>query len=283
MARVALAGHLTQMREEAGLKRPPVARACDMSLSTLWRMETAQTAADVLKVRALCAHYHAAPERTEELVRLARETTRLGWWQDLAIPEGLATYIAMEDAAVRLETYQPELVPGLMQTEDYARVLSGLSPGISADEAERLVRVRATRQGLVTRALRPLQVDAVLSEAVLARPVGGGHVMAAQLFRMAEMAGQPSVSIRVVPLSASISAGTLAGSFTILQFPTAGGGLAGQPPTVFIDELAGTLCLTDSENADRYGHAFNAFSDVCLEPAESRELILKYAKEMEEA
>ena len=113
------------------------------------------------------------------------------------IPEGFDVYIGLEEAASQISWYEPELVPGLLQTDQYAR--SVIKDDImDDDELDRRVQLRLARQALVRRRTAPLRLHVALNEAILRRPVGGPDVMAAQLGSLAEASGQPNVSLRIV-------------------------------------------------------------------------------------
>src|SRR5205823_4013589 len=141
------------------------------------------------------------------------------------IPEGFDVYIGLEEAASELSWYEPELVPGLLQTEGYARTLiSADNPGVGEEEISRRVHVRMARQPLIRRATAPLQLDVALNEGILRRPVGGPRVMAEQLDQLAEVSELANVSLRVAPFSAGVHPGVMSGPFVILRFPVNGDG-----------------------------------------------------------
>jgi hypothetical protein len=172
----------------------------------MWRIETVQTSLRSLDVEAMCRIYDAPTDLTEALMGLAKETKARGWWHAYGdvIPEGFDVYIGLEEAASQLAWYESELVPGLLQTEDYARTLiEADNPGVDAEEISRRVHVRIARQPLVHRATSPLQLSVALNEGILRRPVGGPRVMSEQLARLAEVSERPNVSLRVVPFMPS--------------------------------------------------------------------------------
>ena len=167
----------------------------------------------------MCRIYGAAADITEALMALAKETKARGWWQAYgdALPEWFDLYVGLEAAAARLSWYEQELVPGLFQTDDYARALIRADhPDEDDAEIDRRMRLRLGLEAILRRSVDPPVLQVVLDEPVLRRPVGGPGVMAAQLDRLAVVSELPNVELRVVPFSAGIHPGILASSFTIL-------------------------------------------------------------------
>ena len=126
----------------------------------------------------------------------------------MSYPENFDVYLGLEEAAASLAWYEPELVPGLLQTEDYARaVISAGKPGTDAEEIDRRVQLRIERQVLIRRPHVPLELRVAVNESILRRQVGGREVMAGQLDALADVAGLPNVRLRVVPFSAGLHHG----------------------------------------------------------------------------
>ncbi len=231
----------------------------------------------------MCRIYAAPPDLTGALMGLARETKAKGWWHAYGdvIPEGFDIYIGLEEAATQISAYQPELVPGLLQTEQYARaVIQADNPGVAAEEIDRRVHVRIARQALVRRQTAPPRLTVVLSEAIVRRPVGGTKVMAAQLGSLAESAALPNVALRVVPFTAGLHHGVMSGPFVILRFPLNGDGHDSEPATVYTDGFTGALYLDKPREVDRYASAFENIWSAALDQAASRELIRQAAEEL---
>ncbi|WP_326699869.1 DUF5753 domain-containing protein [Streptomyces sp. NBC_01754] len=214
---------------------------------------------------------------------LAKETKNHGWWHAYGdvIPEGFDLYIGLEEAADRLSWYESELVPGLFQTPDYARVLIERSdPGRDDAEVERRVHVRSTRQALLTRVTAPPNVDVVLNEAAVRRPVGGGKVMADQLEHLVHLNELEHVSIRVVPYAAGLHAGIMSGPFVTLRFPTYGESSYTEPPTVYVEGFTGALYLDKPDEIERYDGAFTSMWGSALDEAGSTSLLKQAAREL---
>jgi hypothetical protein len=214
---------------------------------------------------------------------LARETKARGWWHAYGdvIPEGFDVYIGLEEAASQLAWYESELVPGLLQTEDYARTLiQADNPGVDDQEISRRVHVRMARQPLIRRATAPLHLQVALNEGILRRPVGGPAIMAGQLARLAEVAELANVSLRVVPFSAGLHPGLMSGPFVILRFPLNGDRRESEPATVYMDGFTGALYLDKPGEVERYAQAFGGIWDAGLDETASRDLIHHAAEEL---
>jgi hypothetical protein len=212
---------------------------------------------------------------------LAKETKARGWWQAYgdAVPEWFDLYVGLEAAASRLFLYGQELVPGLFQTEEYARTLIAAdNPGVEPVEIDRRVQLRMARQALVGRVIDQPALQVALNESVLRWPVGGPAVMAAQLERLEAASALPNVSLRVVPFSAGFHPGILSGSFNVLRFPLNGSGADTEPPTVYADLYTGALYLDKPQEIERYSDAFTGIWQHALDESSSRELIRQAAE-----
>lgn len=278
-----LGRYLRDMRNRAGLTVKDSARGLEWSETKIWRIETGQTSLRSFDVEVMCRVYGAAPDITEALMGLAKETKARGWWQAYgdAVPEWFDLYVGLEAAASKLFLYGQELVPGLFQTEDYARTLiTADHPEESDEESGRRVGLRMARQALVRRPIDPPLLQVALNESVLRRPIGGPQVMIAQLERLAAASKLPNVSLRVVPFSSGFHPGVLSGSFNILRFPLNGNGTESEPPTVYADLYTGALYLDKPNEIERYSEAFSGIWQHALDEPASRELISQAAEEL---
>jgi transcriptional regulator with XRE-family HTH domain len=276
-----LGRYLRDLRNAAGLTVKDAARGLEWSEAKMWRIETGQTSLRSLDVEAMCRIYGARQDITNALMGLAKETKARGWWQAYgdAVPEWFDLYVGLEAAASRLFLYGQELVPGLLQTEDYARTLIAAdNPGVEPAEIDRRVRLRMARQALISRTIDQPALQVALNESVLRWPVGGTTIMAAQLERLAAASDLPNVSLRVVPFSAGFHPGILSGSFNILRFPLNGNGADSEPPTVYADLYTGALYLDKPQEIERYSDAFTGIWQQALDESSSRELITQAAE-----
>ncbi|MDT0310523.1 Scr1 family TA system antitoxin-like transcriptional regulator, partial [Streptomyces sp. DSM 44917] len=170
-----LGRYLRELREAARLSVKAAAASLEWSTPKIWRIETGQVSLRSFDVRNMCEIYGASPEMTEALTGLAKETKARGWWHAYGdvIPEGFDLYVGLEEAAVSQDSYQSDIIPGLFQTEGYARdVIRTHTRGIGDAELEGRVRLRIERQTILTRVTAPLTLRVALSETVLRRPVG---------------------------------------------------------------------------------------------------------------
>src|ERR1022692_2940300 len=153
-----LGRYLRELRNRERLTVKTAAEKLEWSEAKMWRMETGQTSLRSLDVEAMCKIYAAPADLTEALMGLAKETKARGWWHAYGdvIPEGFDVYIGLEEAASGFSWYESELIPGLVQTERYAReIIEADNPGVDADEIDRRVRLRMARQALLTRVTAP--------------------------------------------------------------------------------------------------------------------------------
>jgi transcriptional regulator with XRE-family HTH domain len=195
-----LRNELRRAREAAHRTQRDVTLAMDWSVSKLIRIESGTVNISTNDLRALMAFYGVPEETTEALVQLAkaaRGPTPWAAWRNDVSPEYLA-FLGYESSASIIRNFEPVLVPGLLQTEEYARtVLEAIEP---ADKVDSLVDLRIQRQELLVRP-NPPKVNLALDEAVIRRRVGGADVMRRQIRRILDVAQEPHVTVRVVPFA----------------------------------------------------------------------------------
>jgi transcriptional regulator with XRE-family HTH domain len=279
-----LGRYLRDLRNAQRLTVRAAAEHLEWSEAKIWRIETGQVGLRSLDVQAMCQIYGAAPDLTGALMGLAKETKARGWWHSFGdvIPEGFDVYIGLEEAASTICWYESELVPGLLQSEAYARaIIAADKPTVDSEEIDRRVHVRMARQTLLTRVTACPELRIVLNEAILRRPVGGVDVMTAQLERMLYASELPNVELRVIPFSAGVHHGIVSGPFEILRFPLNGDGRASEPPTVYVDGFTGDLYLDKAREIERYDEAFNRIWSAALDESASQELIRRASEELE--
>jgi transcriptional regulator with XRE-family HTH domain len=259
---------LRKLRTEKGFTVEQAADRLLFSGSKLSRMETGHGVATPRDIRDLCALYGVTDEaERERMTSLAREGKRAGWWQGYDL-DYFATYVGLEAEAAGISYYQSAIVPGLMQTPDYARAMHEANvPEIPPGRIEQLIEVRLTRQQLLVQE-PPLRLEAILDEALLHRVVGGPVVMAAQLDHLVELSGQPNVTMRVIPFSVGAHP-AMNSTFNILEFA---GPVA---PVVYVEGLVGWIYVERPQDVERYQQVFKHLRTVSLNPRESIELIAK--------
>jgi transcriptional regulator with XRE-family HTH domain len=267
----ALANALERRREAAGLSREEVGSALEWSSMKLWRIETARVTVAAGDARELALLYRLEDADTQALVELARQAKRPGWWKGMSqsLPEGFSVHLELESASRTISTYEVQFVPGLWQTEDYARaVLGARSVNSTPDQIERQVAIRMRRQQIRDRTSPPApEIWAVLDESVIRRVVGGRDVMRGQLARLLEISDSTTVTLQVLSFSAGAHMAAY-GSFSLFD-PSE----PAFPVTASSDRPTGTLIEDDPSVISQYTVIFDHLRATSLNPAESRSLI----------
>ncbi|RFU36686.1 XRE family transcriptional regulator [Actinomadura logoneensis] len=270
-----LAAELRKLRKDAGLTRDEVTARTALNPATLWRIETAKTRPQARTLRTLLELYGASEERCAELAALLRESARRGWVHAVAsgLRENHVSYIEFEGSATRVSNYESSLVPGLLQTEEYARAaIAGIRPEITEAEVDHRVGVRMRRQEVLT-ASDPLELRAVLDEAVLRRRVGGAELMSRQAEHLLEASSLRNVTLQVVPFTAGAHPG-MAGAFVVMEFPEdAGSGVA------YVDGQGGDAFLEEEADVQRCQQLFDRLRAMALSPRASAALITRAVRE----
>jgi transcriptional regulator with XRE-family HTH domain len=243
-----LAAQLRELRENAGLTQEDVSERTGKDRSTLYRLESAQQRPQKSTLIQLLDLYGVAEPRRGDLLMLLREAGQRGWMQQYRseLPEVYSDYISFEDEARSISNYESLFVPGLLQTEAYARAqLRGTLPTATDAEIENRVAARTERQPVLAKDGAP-KLWAIMDEAALRRLVGGRDVMRGQVTRLLEARLLPNVTIQVVPYGAGAHPG-MDGSFVILDFPD-----VDDPSIVYVESAAGGLFLEEEAEIRRY-------------------------------
>jgi transcriptional regulator with XRE-family HTH domain len=267
-----LAAELRRLRGDSGLKTTDVARHLGWSASKVSRYELARTGLKLADVREMLTFYGADAQRQNELLALAEEASEKGWWEDFAdvLPEEQISLTGLEDEATAEWAWHLEVIPGLLQTEEYARHVNtkgySLAP-VPPGQIERSVRVRMKRQELLTRD-PPLALSAVLDEGVLRRHVGGSQLMRRQLGHLLEVAQLPNVSLRVLRLEDDPP--MVMNSFDLLRF---GDEDTRMPDVVYTEHFRATLYFEGETDTYQYRIVFQRLQDAALPEPESMDFI----------
>jgi len=278
-----LGAELRRLRNDAGLTLDEVAGRMTCSTSKISRLETGKGIPKVPDVRELMRIYGVGSEITQtELLRLVHDGREHGWWEPLTdavqperfVMESLSRYVALENDAIAVYSFDLGTVHGLLQTEGYMRaVLGTLLPHHGAEEIDRLIELRWHRQAALIRDdPPPLEMHMLIDESVLRRHVGAPGVMAAQLEHLLEMSGRTNVRIQVLPLSAGILRAH-AGQFVLLEIPDALGS-----DVVYIESHAHNQYLDSMSDVEEYRSVHADTSRAALPPEESRDVIASYRK-----
>jgi transcriptional regulator with XRE-family HTH domain len=270
-----LAAELRRLRERAGFLGEEAAARLGWSASKLSRIETGKTGVKQDDLRLLLNLYGVSEGHRAEVLALAREPDKAASADDAAIATfqaGYGAFVNAEAEAIRLWDWEPQLVPGLLQTESYARaVIQGwysmfnLPPG----ELDLQVEARMKRQRVLTQD-QSLEFSAVIDESVIQRRFGDNSVMHQQLQRLSESADLPNVEIRVLTLDGNHPVGTA--PFTYMQFPQEY--QVPQPDIVYVEQLDNNYFVGDMADTNKYRVAFEHLRREALSPADSRDLII---------
>jgi transcriptional regulator with XRE-family HTH domain len=271
--RLVVGAQLRRLREANGMTREAAGYAIRGSESKISRLELGRVSfkkrdiTDLLKLYGLPED----DERAESLVRLAEEANQPGWWHryDEAITKWFETYLGLEEAANYIRTYENQFIPGLLQTEDYARAVVSIgmqrAPG---EDIEPKVRLRMERQRILERTEPPV-IWAVIDEAALRRPMSGRRVMKAQIRHLLDLMKRPNITVQVVPFRQGGHAAE-SGAFTILRFEE-----KDLPDVVYLEQLVSALYLDKREHVDRYAEVMVRLAGESPTPEASEELLSK--------
>lgn len=257
--RILLGAHLRRLREAQGVSREDAGWEIRSSESKISRMELGRVGFKERDVADLLSLYGVDdPDERDRLRDLAREANSPGWWHRYGdvLPSWFQSYLGLEASAALIRTYEVQFVPGLLQTEGYARAVVRLGHGRARpEEIDRRVALRMQRQAILDRP-GPAQLWAVVDEAVLRRPIGGTEVMRTQLEALLEATSRPTVRLQIVPFDAG-GHSAAGGAFTILRFPD-----QELPDVVYIEQLTSALYLDKRDDVEHY---LAAMERLCVE------------------
>jgi transcriptional regulator with XRE-family HTH domain len=274
-----LASELRRLRRRARLTGKDVSTRLGWSEAKLSRIETGQARVKIDDLDGFLDLYEVAGSQRAELIALAqesRETDPFVEFED--VPPGHAKIMATESEAESIWNWEPQVVPGLLQTEDYTRALLELWPAIFARPAAEMDRRVETGQ-LRKRVLRrtsPLELSFVIDESVLLRQFAAAPIMRAQLAHMAEISEQPHIELRLLPLGGSQVVGT--GAFEYFRFRKVHG--VSLPDTVAFEHLQGTEFIEDEQDVNTYRIVFIALRENSLSAEDSRDALVRLARDV---
>jgi hypothetical protein len=253
----------------------------DHDASWLSRIETAEVRPHPNDVRALLSLYGVEGDQAEAVIAVARQAKQRGWWQRYTdiLPDWFSTYVGMESEASVIRTYECQMIPGLLQTEEYARsAILGGPIAVRPDDGERQVSLRMERQAVLASEDPPL-LRVVVDEGAVRRLVGGAAVMRAQIDRLLEASERANVQILMLPYSAGIG---FDGSFVILNFPPLPEPYpdAAEDQVVYVDTLTGALYLERPAEIAAYAAAYEQLQATALGPKQTRSALTKIAGEL---
>jgi transcriptional regulator with XRE-family HTH domain len=268
-----LGAELRALRTGAGLTSGEAARLVGWHQSKVSRIETGASGVKPADVRLLLDAYAVRDSQLRELLLVLAGADegagRHHWWHAYrgVLPPTYRDFISLESQASAMRTLETSVVPGLLQTPEYARAVTGAAvDGLDEERLDALVEVRLARQD-VLRSRPPLELSAVLDEAVLRREVGGPEVMTRQRERLVEAARLPQVRLQVLPFAAGAHIG-VTGPFVIFSFSR-----TSDLDVVVLDHLTSSLYLERKEDLQAYTEAFNALQFHALSPEDSLDYI----------
>jgi len=276
MRRRRLAAELRRLRHEAELSIEDVAVGLGWQPSKLSRIENRQVGISVADLRKLLATYKVEdPAYRDQLADMARRATERGWWQSFSsdvVPTALANLIGLETEARTIRSYEPELVPGLLQTEAYARaIMRAWQPSWTAADIDGRVDIRLARQDVLRQPGVSPQVTCIINEAVLRRTVGGNEVMHEQVEMLAKERDPANVTVQVLPFNSG-GHPAMAGPFQILTFHD-----PGDLGIVHLESAMTAITLEQPEELRRYDEIWGSLQARALSPEDSQVMMRSYA------
>jgi Domain of unknown function (DUF5753)/Helix-turn-helix domain len=274
--RMIIGRQLQALREKAALSHEQAADAIYTSAWTIRRMERAEVGLKLNYVKGLLLAYGVADAgEIDAFLDLAREANRPGWWHSYAdvLPSWFRVFPGLEQAAELIRGYEPQCVPGLLQTQEYARalVLAGY-PDAPAEETDRRIALRMARQQILRRP-EPPRLWLVIDEAVLRRPAGGPAVMRGQLTHLIEAASQPNVTLQVLPFTAGPHP-AMYGMFSLLRFPA-----QELPDVVYGENMTSAFYLDKPPDVASYAQALDRLCAQAAPAAKTMKILRDSRKE----
>ena len=275
-----LGQELRKLREDRGMTAEEVADRLLVSQSKISRLENGRRSISQRDVRDLCGVYEVRDRKlVDSLMQMARESRQQGWWHAFAeLSPGYSVYIGLEMDAASLRVYEPQVLPGLLQTREYAAaVIAGALPEAAHSDVERRVEVRLRRQDRVSDTKRPLRLWAVVDEAALRRQVGGAVTMAAQLRHLVEVSQLPHITLQAMPFSCGAHPG-VNGQYAIMEFPE-----ASDSTVVYLEGVTNDLYLEKPHDVQNYSVLYEHLRAQALSPEQTRGFIEGVAEEFDPA
>nr|WP_223182828.1 MULTISPECIES: helix-turn-helix transcriptional regulator [unclassified Streptomyces] len=264
---------LRRLRESKNMTAEQVADRLLVSQSKISRLENGRRSISQRDVRDLCGVYEVEDERmVDSLMQMAKDSRQQGWWHAFGdIP--YSVYIGLETDAESLRMYEPQIIPGLLQTHAYAEaVIAGALPESTPAEIEKRVTVRTRRQERVRDAERPLRLWAVIDEGALHRVVGSRQLMVEQLEYLIEQAQLPHVTVQVLPFEMGAHPG-ISGQYSILEFPD-----TSDSSVVYIEGVTSDLYLEKTQDVGKYSVMYEHLRAQALNVEQTRDFIAEMAR-----
>ncbi|MER7662664.1 MULTISPECIES: helix-turn-helix transcriptional regulator [unclassified Streptomyces] len=269
-----LGQELRRLRELKGMTAEEVAERLLVSQSKISRLENGRRSISQRDVRDLCGVYEVDDHRiVDSLMQMAKDSRQQGWWHAFGdIP--YSVYIGLETDAASLRVYEPQVVPGLLQTRQYAEALiGGALPETGTTDIDKRVSVRLRRQDRIKDSDHPLRLWVVIDEAALRRLVGGKNLMREQLEHLVELSQLPHVTVQVLPFEMGAHPG-INGQYAILEFPD-----ASDSSVVYIEGVTSDLYLEKANDVQKYSVMYEHLRAQALNVDQTRAFIADIAKD----
>lgn len=270
--RILLGAQLRRLREAAGIDMERAGKRIRGSKAKISRMETGQVGFKLQDVADLLSLYGIKGQDKQQerkaFLDLVRQANQPGWWQKYSevLPDWFQTYVGLEQAAAQIRVYEPQIIPGLFQTEAYARAIISSSPWRpTLDEVEQRVNLRIGRQHILTRPA-PCRLWAIIDERALHRPVGGPAVQRAQLEHLLELIKLPNITLQVLPGDATRL--IVGGPFVILRFAE-----VELPDLVYVEQLTGAFYLDTKKENEKYEQVMSLLAVASRKPVATPAII----------
>jgi transcriptional regulator with XRE-family HTH domain len=274
--KILLGAQLRRLREQAGVTRDDAGYHIRASGSKISRLELGRVSFKERDVSDLLDLYEVDATTKEQLVQLTAEANATPWWQKYkeVVPDWFHVYVGLEEAATLIRVYEVQFVPGLLQTEDYARavVMQG-SPHLAPEEVDSRVAVRMGRQKLFARDTPP-RLWAIVDEAALRRPMGGREVLSGQVKRLIHAISEPNITLQVMPFKYGGHAAE-GGAFTMMRFPE-----ADLPDMVYMEYLTGAHYIDRPDDVEKYAAVMERLSVAGTSPEKTRDILNEILKEI---
>ncbi|MEV0034779.1 helix-turn-helix transcriptional regulator [Streptomyces sp. NPDC050804] len=278
IGQLVLSKQLQSLRESAGLSRDEAGKLLRVTAATIRRMEMSEVALKIPYVEILLSAYGLPDDERATFLELTEEAVKPGWWQRFhdVLPDWFGGYVSLEGAAKTIRCYEPHFVPGLLQTEDYARSVMAFGEVGKSDpeRIERRVALRMERQKLLTRAEAPPIFWVVMDETVLRRPVGSAAVMRTQIDRLLDVAELPNVTLQIAEFASGHHPGTYS-PFVLFRFS-----IPELPDIVYIEYLTGALYLDNARELSEHKEAMDRMVAHAESARRTKEILTDFRKEL---
>ncbi|MGW1741440.1 helix-turn-helix domain-containing protein [Nocardia sp. NPDC001965] len=274
---------LREAREGVGFTLEQAAREMEMSKTALIRLEKGQNEKVKLRdVEGFGRLYELSEKRIEELKALAQQSATRSWWQASRhlLLSGYNTYLGLESGAAELRSYQPLIIPGLLQVAGYANAVERpVLPGDTPEDLDRRVAVRMRRAAILTRQRKPIAAEFIVHESVLHTVVGSHRVMACQLRHIADMSTRPNVTVRLLPSAAGFPGSAVPVlPYIVIDFPPD----SAEPAVVYCENPIGSMFFEEEADVRRHREIHESLRSATLEEQPSRDLLRRMARRYEQ-